>query len=347
MPADPAGGRQPLLTLAIPTFNRAGDLERLLTSLAPQGHALQDVDLYISDNASPDDTPALIARFQAAGLPIRYHRHAENIGSDANFVSCFHAAQGRYFWLCGDDEAIVPGGLDLILQHLRPSPAGDELDILFISSYNFLNDYLLERQEDKLRRQHHTFVSERQFTAIININFTFISGVVVHRERLLQLPHEDPAMYLGTNLVQLSWSLPLLRAHRRSRILWTRVIASRWANGGGYSLGNVFGRNLAAVTARLLPDRPDLSTCIMNFAIRRWFPITIIGLRAAHETTMQLGETDRLLRPIFGRNFRYWLFTYPALKLPLPLATAWVKVAGRLCSIVDHARNPGFWRKAT
>ena len=137
---------EPLMTLAIPTYNRAPDLERLLTSLEPQIRAYPEIDLYISDNASEDETPQLVRRFQAAGMAIRYHRHETNVGADGNFLSCFRAARGQYFWLCGDDEAVLPGGVDLILEHLRSRP---DLDILYLSSYDYLQDYLAEQMPDR------------------------------------------------------------------------------------------------------------------------------------------------------------------------------------------------------
>jgi glycosyltransferase involved in cell wall biosynthesis len=337
----------PVLTLAIPTYNRAEDLERLLAGLEPQLSAHPEVDLYLSDNSSSDQTPQILARFLDRGMTIRHHRHPENIGADANFLSCFQAARGKYFWLCSDDEVIVPGGLDLILSHLNPSLPGDELDILYLTSFSFREDPLKEYSADRLHRQHHTFAKAEQLTFYVNINFTFISGVIVNRQRLLALPHEDPSAFLGTNLVQLSWTLPLLQAHRRSRILWTRTLGSRWANSGGYSLGLVFGKNLAHVTARLLPKRPDLAACILNFTLRRWFPSTILGLREAGNASMQLPETPEILKSVFRHNFRYWVFTYPVLKLPLSWAWLWVKTGELMGSIADHARHPLFWRKRT
>jgi abequosyltransferase len=97
----------------------------------------------------------------------------------------------------------------------------------------------------------------------------------------------------------------------------------------------------------LLPDRTDLSDCILNFAIRLWFPTTILAIRQENAQTMALEETDHVMRPIFGRNFRYWVFTYPALRLPLPLARVWVKAGITFSRVIDHARNPFFWRRIT
>ncbi len=210
---------RPLLTIAVPTYNRAAELTQLLTLLEPQLRNRPEIDFYISDNASPDGTQDVIQRFLAAGMPIRDHRHPENIGSDANFVSCFHAARGTYFWLFGDDDLILPGTIDLILQHI-----GDQanLDIIYVTTYGFRKDYLSERHDDPMHRSFHIITSPLHLVRVVNIMFTFISGIIVNRDRFLDLPSaagltvENPAAFLGTHLTQLSWTLPLLRAHRRS-----------------------------------------------------------------------------------------------------------------------------------
>jgi glycosyltransferase involved in cell wall biosynthesis len=54
---------RPLLTIAIPNFNRAGYLKELLSLLAAQLRNEPRVELIISDNASPDETPAVVQDF--------------------------------------------------------------------------------------------------------------------------------------------------------------------------------------------------------------------------------------------------------------------------------------------
>src|SRR5438094_5396336 len=89
---------KPLLTIAIPTFSRAETLRGALTALEPQVAQFPMVEVFVSDNCSDDGTPAVIEefrlRFKALGCTLRSQRHAENIGSDANFASAYHAARG-------------------------------------------------------------------------------------------------------------------------------------------------------------------------------------------------------------------------------------------------------------
>jgi len=335
---------EPLLTIAIPTFNRAALLEGLLTVLMPQLVAHPDIELLILDNASTDATQSVIERYRTPAT--RSLRHAENIGSDANFVTAFREARGRYFWLCGDDDLPVPNTIDDLMGHLRTS----ELDLVYLTSYGFREDWRAEQQGDPLGRSFHTITDPRHLTKVVNMMFTFISGMVVNRTRLLSLPSEGiavepPEAFLGTNLTQLSWMLPLLRQHRRSLVLWNRPIAARQGHNGGYALAKVFGEQFVALTQRCLPDRPDLARILANFAIRRWFPSILYDIRSTGSQGFFLDEAGTTLTRVFGSNPRYWLFTYPVLKLPLPLARLWLRVGESISKLIYMATVPGFWRK--
>ena len=56
---------RPLLTIAIPTYNRSEDLAGLLEVLEPQLAEFPQVEVLVSDNASTDDTPR--ARSESGG----------------------------------------------------------------------------------------------------------------------------------------------------------------------------------------------------------------------------------------------------------------------------------------
>jgi glycosyltransferase involved in cell wall biosynthesis len=93
----------PLVTIAIPTYNRADSfLKEALRSAAAQTYSR--LDILVADNASSDGTAALVRGFGRA--PIRYLRHNNNIGSTANYNSCLKHARGEYFLLLHDDDAI-------------------------------------------------------------------------------------------------------------------------------------------------------------------------------------------------------------------------------------------------
>ncbi len=341
-------GDRPLLTIAVPTWNRASLLTELLTALAPQlaGLPTGEVELLISDNGSTDATSDVVARFADQGLGLHHHRHPVNIGSDANFISAFKMARGTYVWLFSDDDIIVPGAVDDLLNHLRHT----EFDLVYATSYGFRNDWSAERHGDPMGRRFHTITSAAHLTRVVNIMFTFISGIIVNKSRFEDLRRfdptlEDPSAFLGTNLTQLSWILPLLRHHRRSLVLWQRPVAGRLENGGGYSIGHVFGENLSAVTARCLPDRPNLAAIITNYTLRRWFPSQLMEIRASANQNFSLDQAEAALRQTYGSNPRYWIFTWPVLRLPLPLARVWLLAGTAISKLIYIIEIPTFWRK--
>jgi abequosyltransferase len=130
-------------------------------------------------------------------------------------------------------------------------------------------------------------------------------------------------------------------------VLWTRPVAASVGEAHGYSLGHVFGRQLSAVLDRLLPGRPDLARPILNVALRRWFPSILLEFRGHGHDRLSLEQAHGELRSAFGRNPRYWLFTWPALTLPLPAARLYTRASAALSKLFYMLQIPGFWRKNT
>jgi glycosyltransferase involved in cell wall biosynthesis len=93
----------PLVTIAIPTYNRAGSyLPVALRSALAQRYPR--LEILVTDNASTDETPALVRGIGDKRL--RYLRHAVNIGPKRNFHYALEKARGDYFLLLHDDDAI-------------------------------------------------------------------------------------------------------------------------------------------------------------------------------------------------------------------------------------------------
>jgi abequosyltransferase len=108
---------RPLLSVCIPTYNRAGYLRECLSSIETKGIDSL-VEVVVSDNASTDDTLSVLKDF-ANRLPLRWVVQAENVGPDRNFDAVVHAANGEYCWLLGSDDIVEAGALQTIVQTLR------------------------------------------------------------------------------------------------------------------------------------------------------------------------------------------------------------------------------------
>lgn len=93
---------QPTLGIALPVYDGQRFIREALDSLLNQSFA--DWELLIVDNASDDETPAIVEAYSDRDSRIRYHRNSENIGAARNFNLGFTLTSGRYFkWMAHDD----------------------------------------------------------------------------------------------------------------------------------------------------------------------------------------------------------------------------------------------------
>jgi glycosyltransferase involved in cell wall biosynthesis len=93
----------PLVTIGIPTFNRADSyLKDSLKSAVSQIYS--NIEIIVSDNASTDNTETLVKSFNDPR--IRYFKQGKNIGGLNNANFCVEKARGDYFLLLHDDDLI-------------------------------------------------------------------------------------------------------------------------------------------------------------------------------------------------------------------------------------------------
>jgi len=94
---------QPLVTIAIPTYNRADRyLPEALKSAVRQTYS--NIEIIVSDNCSTDNTESVVKSFN--DKRIRFVRHLKNMGSYNNSNFCLEQANGAYFLLLFDDDQI-------------------------------------------------------------------------------------------------------------------------------------------------------------------------------------------------------------------------------------------------
>ena len=93
---------EPLVSVGIPTFNRAVKLTRAVESVLAQTH--RNLELVISDNASADNTRAVCQAFHEQDSRVRYLRSPVNRGPTANFNVLFGQMRGDYAMLLSDDD---------------------------------------------------------------------------------------------------------------------------------------------------------------------------------------------------------------------------------------------------
>lgn len=114
-----------MIDILIPTYNRGTDVVANLHALQEQIAAddlWQQVQIIISDNASPDETEALVADFCAqkpAALQVVYHRNGTNIGLEPNAVAVLEYATSPFVLFLGDDDFLAEGYLTYCLEKIE------------------------------------------------------------------------------------------------------------------------------------------------------------------------------------------------------------------------------------
>ena len=139
----------PLLTIAIPTFNRARQLEKRLEEIGQQW--TEEIAVCIFDNASTDDTPQVVTRF-AGRFPLRYQRIPVNSGALRNVIRCFEEPDTEWLWPLSDDDGLAEDTLSAALTQIRETDA----DAIHFSTHGGGNpaDMVIGTLEDFFRIKH-------------------------------------------------------------------------------------------------------------------------------------------------------------------------------------------------
>lgn len=122
-----------LLTVYIPTFNRAHRLVASLTDLFREikNKGLESkVFVLVGDNGSLDETPRVCARVQEeasqCGIQFGYFRNTENLGFSGNIAAGLKRATSEWIMFLSDDDKLCSGAIEQVCADLiekRPSVA--------------------------------------------------------------------------------------------------------------------------------------------------------------------------------------------------------------------------------
>jgi glycosyltransferase involved in cell wall biosynthesis len=293
----------------------------------------------VSDNASSDDTPAVVTHFLDAAPQIRYVRNPENIGSDANFVQCYNLARGEYVWIFGDDDVLIEGGLKRIMDILETG----EYDMLYVSSRQFRNEYVAP-DPDCLSGRLKPFSHCSTFALRVGTGLAFISGNILRKSRIEAVPHEDFGKFINSNLAHLSWTYTLLAQDPKCALVEDPLVANKTENTGGFGTCQVFGENIRRMVQSTLGEESAMGRALVNRNLQSFLPWATVQDRSGKSVRNLKEDREKILRGIYSHNFRYWIFLWPILKLPLPLAKVWlfgVRVTNRIDQILDFPLTRG------
>lgn len=209
----------PLLSIGIPTYNRAACLRQCLESIVCQfGNAkvAEKVEIVISDNNSSDNTSEVVREFQAKYPNITYRKNSDNLGVDRNIVQVVEMSQGKYVWLLGDDDALFDDSLFYLISLLEQDAA--DYYILNCWGYNnSLTSKALNHPNISLTRNRH-FTSLKEYVSAANFNRDLVGMFCgLSMQLFLREPwksYSETGDYIGTNAIHLHILMSVMKERR-------------------------------------------------------------------------------------------------------------------------------------
>lgn len=107
-----------LLSICIPTYNRAELLNYNLSLLCPLLDQFSDIAIVVSDNCSTDDTIKILENYRSRYSSFSYFVQEQNFGADKNFETVLKLTDSKYQWLLGDSKTVDEKGVRKIIELL-------------------------------------------------------------------------------------------------------------------------------------------------------------------------------------------------------------------------------------
>lgn len=219
---------QALLTVAIPTYNRAHLLSDALESLLAQNLSPNEFVVAISDNASTDHTHTVVEQYSSR-LNIKYHRHPDNCGIIPNWVHAGSMCDTPLLSYLCDDDLLAPGQLGRAVASLVAHPSA-----VLITTINLAQRYpgdpftrsfgfMLAADSDTSYFKPYVFSREEWMATLLPMTAMYLVGSVVTTKAFnncklwTDYPQTgDRILFAELGLQGDVLTLPWVGAHRRN-----------------------------------------------------------------------------------------------------------------------------------
>lgn len=270
------------LSICIPTYNRAAFLGEALDSVIRQ--ATDEVEIVVSDNASTDNTAALVHEYQARFPRIRYHKNSENLGFDRNILKVVELAEGEYCWLLGSDDALAEGAIVAMLPLLGDA----DVYLTDVRTMAYAMDRILDphfRMLGAAPSTHYDCHDPAQLLAYFNDAlynaslFSFISALIVRRSAWQAQPIIDVLM--GSGWMHVARVFQMMQAGAHIRYIGRPLVLNRTGNDSlhahvGYTRRRLVDLDYPRVARAVFVDRPELATAVTKIIARQFFNLRVM-----------------------------------------------------------------------
>lgn len=122
-------GSCPILTIAVPTFNRVSTLRETLTPLLDSGLLSREFQLCVFDNASDDGTSQWLDSI-GSKLGCSVVRQPLNLGLEGNIIDAMLRSRGEFVWTLSDHMVLRLGRIKKLVESL-PQLMSEGVDVIY------------------------------------------------------------------------------------------------------------------------------------------------------------------------------------------------------------------------
>lgn len=229
------------LAICIPTYNRPQYLMTMLETIRIQinDYNRDRIQICVSDNASEDSYENVINFMESLDVEFKYSRMDKNYGADINFLKAVEIADAEYCWLAGDDDGIVDGAIDIVLDYLDNNSdisvfwgnriiCDKHLKPFLKDNWTCLKkDFIIDFKEEK---QVIDYFDKLNSTTSLG----YLTSLIVKKTEWDNVT-EKTEKYIGTIYVQVAQYLTMLKNKGKMLCIQDCIALSRFGNDGFYN----------------------------------------------------------------------------------------------------------------
>lgn len=189
--------RAPLVSIAIPTYNRGPLLERTLGTILPQ--LREDFEVVVYDTGSTDGTRECMERLAAGNSQLRLFSLSERRSLDETLLLLLDEACGEYIWFFSSDDLMRPGAVDAVRRRILEAKERPALVYVNQRIVDERGQLLITSQAGPEKDR--DFPNGRRIVPWLGLNLGFISASVIRRASALRA--SSSSEFVGTRSLNL------------------------------------------------------------------------------------------------------------------------------------------------
>lgn len=180
---------RPLISICIPTYNRANFLKECLDSITSQfsnPEIKKNINVFVLDNQSKDDTEQVAKVFTDSFDNVTYIKDDENRDIVRGIVKAASLADGEYIWIFSDDDLQTNDSFSTIIEFINKHRSDLVLcnlsgfsDTSTTKYYNLMNiseDTILDNKKELFK------ILNKKFNINIDYYTTLCSNWIIKRD---------------------------------------------------------------------------------------------------------------------------------------------------------------------